>query len=143
MKCGIPFEKVKKDAYDLIPFLNSLKENEPFTESDVNSALECYDSNYVTFPLQDISKLTAITIQHRKRNGRRLEAHIKMVNATRKFRRDVLNEDEYRNNGRKPKKDIVQQWRLEHPDGRKADCIRDTGLTKPTVYKWWDIKDNQ
>ena len=138
VKCGIPFEEVKKDAYDLIPFLNSLKENEPFTESDVNSALECYDSNYVTFPLQDISKLTAITIQHRKRNGRRLEAHIKMVNATRKFRRDVLNEDEYRNNGRKPKKDIVQQWRLEHPDGRKADCHRDTGIDPKTIRKWWD-----
>lgn len=139
VKCGIPFEEVKKDAYDLIPFLNSLKETDPFTKEDVCSALECYDSNYVTFPLQDISKLTAITIQHRKRNGRRLEAHIKMVNATRKFRRDVLNEDEYGNNGRKPKKDIVQQWRLENPNGRKADCIRDTGLTKPTVYKWWDV----
>lgn len=65
-----------------------------------------------------------------------------MVNATRKFRRDVLNEDEYKNNGR-PKgsskqKDIVIRWRLEHPSGRKADCIRDTGLTKPTVYKWWN-----
>ena len=35
-------------------------------------------------------------------------------------------------------KDIVQQWRLEHPDGRKADCIRDTGLNKRTVYKWWE-----
>ncbi len=43
-------------------------------------------------------------------------------------------------NGRKPKKDIVQKWRLEHPEGKKADCIRDTGLTKPTVYKWWNIK---
>lgn len=143
VKCGISFEEVKKDAYDLIPFLNSLKADEPFTESDVNSALECYDSNYVTFPRDEISKLTAIPIQPNKRNGRRLEAHIKMVNATRKFRRDVLNEDEYGNNGRKSKQEVVQQWRLEHPDGRKADCVRDTGLTKPTVYKWWDIKDNQ
>lgn len=138
VKCGISFEEVKKDAYDLIPFLNSLKADEPFTESDVNSALECYDSNYVTFPRDEISKLTAIPIQPNKRNGRRLEAHIKMVNATRKFRRDVLNEDEYGNNGRKSKQEVVQQWRLEHPDGRKADCVRDTGLTKPTVYKWWD-----
>ena len=24
------------------------------------------------------------------------------------------------------------------PGRRKADCIRDTGLSKPTVYKWWD-----
>lgn len=138
VKCGISFEEVKKDAYDLISFLNSLKADEPFTESDVNSALECYDSNYVTFPRDEISKLTAIPIQPNKRNGRRLEAHIKMVNATRKFRRDVLNEDEYGNNGRKSKQEVVQQWRLEHPDGRKADCVRDTGLTKPTVYKWWD-----
>ena len=22
-------------------------------------------------------------------------------------------------------------------EGKKADCIRDTGLSKPTVYKWW------
>lgn len=138
VKCGVPFEEVKKDAYGLIPFLNSLKADEPFRECDVNSALECYDSNYVTFPRDEISKLTAITIQSNKRNGRKLEAHIKMVNATRKFRRDVLNEDEYGKNGRKSKQDVVQQWRLEHPEGRKADCVRDTGLTKPTVYKWWD-----
>ena len=42
------------------------------------------------------------------------------------------------NNGRKPKADIVIEWRKAHPDEKKADCIRDTGLTKPTVYKWWD-----
>lgn len=29
------------------------------------------------------------------------------------------------------------KWRLEHPEGKKADCIRDTGLDKKTVYKWW------
>jgi hypothetical protein len=35
---------------------------------------------------------------------------------------------------------IVYQWRQDHPTGRKVDCIRETGLTKPTVYKWWDIQ---
>lgn len=141
VKCGIPFEEVKKDAYDLIPFLNSLKMDEPFTEYDVNSALECYDSDYVTFPREDISKLTAIPIQSNKRNGRRRAEHIKIMN----FIREEINQNKTWNkegNGRKSKKDIVQQWRLENPDGRKADCIRDTGLTKPTVYKWWDIKEN-
>lgn len=57
--------------------------------------------------------------------------------------RDEINQNKTWNkigNGRKPKKDIVQKWRLEHPEGKKADCIRDTGLTKPTVYKWWNIK---
>lgn len=35
------------------------------------------------------------------------------------------------------------RWRLDHPRGKKADCIRDTGLSKPTVYKWWDYEDAQ
>ena len=53
--------------------------------------------------------------------------------------RDINNPNWRDGNGRKPKKEIVQKWRLEHPDGKKVDCIRDTGLTKPTVYKWWNI----
>lgn len=32
----------------------------------------------------------------------------------------------------------VLEWRMLHPEGRKADCIRETGLSKPTVYKWWE-----
>ena len=36
------------------------------------------------------------------------------------------------------KKLTVFRWRQRHPEGRKADCVCDTGLTKPTVYKWWD-----
>lgn len=33
--------------------------------------------------------------------------------------------------------DKVLKWQKEHPNGKKADCIRETGLSKPTVYKWW------
>ena len=36
-----------------------------------------------------------------------------------------------------PKKEVVQNWRRNNPKGTKADCIRETGLSKPTVYKWW------
>ena len=35
----------------------------------------------------------------------------------------------------------VREWQDSHPDERKADCIRETGLSKPTTeplyYKWW------
>ena len=130
---------VKQDAIDLIPFLNGLNEEEPFTEEDIKSALECYDELYNTFPLKDIEKLTNIRIERNKRNGRKQKDHVKMMNLI----RDEINQNKTWNkigNGRKPKKDIVQKWRLEHPEGKKADCIRDTGLTKPTVYKWWNIK---
>lgn len=39
--------------------------------------------------------------------------------------------------GRPNKAKIVEEWRKVHPDGKKVDCIHDTGLSKPTVYRWW------
>ena len=32
----------------------------------------------------------------------------------------------------------VFAWRQEHPEGRKVDCQRDTGLDPKTIRKWWD-----
>ena len=138
VKCGVSFEEVKKDAYDLIPFLNSLKADEPFTENDVKTALECYDSDYITFPRDVISKLTAIPIQSNKRNGRPQKLHLKGARAIQKIN-DEFNGTNWRDgNGRKPKKDIVQQWKSEHPNGKKIDCEKETGLSRHTVIKWWD-----
>ncbi|MBQ2106836.1 MAG: hypothetical protein II253_07970 [Lachnospiraceae bacterium] len=71
-----------------------------------------------------------------KRNGRKREDHIKFMNLI----RDELNGNKnWRNkNGAPTKQQIVLEWRELHPDGRKIDCIRETGLSKPTVYKWWN-----
>lgn len=138
IKCDIPKAEVEADAMEFIPFLDGLKPDAPFTEEDCKSALECFDEKYVTFPRADIEKITGIQILQNKRNGRKQQQHIKMVNAMRIMKRDMLGEDEYKNNGRPDKAELVRQWRLEHPEGRKVECIKDTGLSKPTVYKWWD-----
>lgn len=139
-KCDVPYEKLREDAYDLIPFMNSLKEEMPFTTDDVEVALECYDLRYKTFPVKDISKIAGITIEKNKRNGRLQAQHAKIMSAI----RDVVHPDgEWRNNvGRPTAKNKVIDWRAAHPDGRKCDCIRDTGLSKPTVYRWWDSAQN-
>lgn len=34
------------------------------------------------------------------------------------------------------KKQIVKEYRKNNPMARKCDFIRDTVLSKPTVYKW-------
>ncbi|MGN0268380.1 MAG: hypothetical protein ACI4D7_11975, partial [Lachnospiraceae bacterium] len=132
----VPYEKLREDAYDLIPFMNSLKEEMPFTADDVEVALECYDLRYKTFPVKDISKIAGISIEKNKRNGRPQAQHAKIMSAI----RDVVHPDgEWRNDaGRPTAKNKVIDWRAAHPDGRKCDCIRDTGLSKPTVYRWWD-----
>ena len=135
VKCGIPEEQLKADAYGLIPFMNGIAPGEPFTEDDVKSALECYDERYCTFPVEDIAKLSGIPIQRNKRNGRKQKQHLQVA----RFSLKITNEEKGKaQQGRKPKADIVHAWRQDHPEGRKADCIRDTGLTRPTVAKWWE-----
>lgn len=43
------------------------------------------------------------------------------------------------NNGRKPEAEKVYQWKKEHPGvENKSLCARETGLTRPTVIKWWN-----
>lgn len=142
-KCDIPYEQIKKDALELVPFLEGLTDDETnhFTEQDVLDALTFYRNNKkeVTYKLtrKRIQELSKIYINKNKRNYRKQEQHLAGARAIQEIN-DKFNGTNWRDgNGRKPKKDIVKQWRADHPNGKKADCIGDTGLTKPTVYKWW------
>ena len=137
MKSGIPEDEVRRDAYDLIPFLNEIAPEEPFTEEDVESALECFDERYYTFPRDDIARLSGIHIEANRRNGQRQADHLEEARAIRDIRCRRRGEAWDAHNGRKSKRDLVKAWRQNHPYGRKADCMRDTGLSKPTVYKYW------
>lgn len=138
------YEEVREDAFNLIPFLNFLNPHEPFTREDCEVALECYDARYKTFPIKDIEKITGIPIPRNKRNGRKREKHIKIVNEMRKFKRDVLDEDEYQNNGR-PKgsgtaEEKVAAYRSEHPEASVSEVARVLQISRTTVYKWWDAQ---
>ncbi len=135
-KCDIPYEELEADALSFVPYLNSINPEEPFTDQDVMSALECYDKRYCTFPIEDIEKITGIRIPRNKRNGRKQADHVKLMN----FVRDEINHNTTWNkigNGRPSAAQIVREWQRCHPSGKKADCIRQTGLSKKTVYKWW------
>lgn len=135
-KCGIEYDELEADAYGLIPFMNTL--GDAFTEEDVLHALEAYNDSYITYPIDTIEYRTDIKIERNKRNGRKQEVHLAGARAVQEVN-DRFNGTNWRDgNGRKPKIEAVKQWRLEHPDGKKADCIRETGLSKPTVLKWWN-----
>lgn len=46
--------------------------------------------------------------------------------------------------GRKGNKEqVVRDYLRDHPEASKADIIKATGLTKPTVYKWWRVIKNE
>ena len=142
VQCQIPPEQVEKDCRMVAERLERLtvSEDNHFTEYDIVCALKTYytaDEKAYRRRTEFITKKTGISLTPNKRNGRKQEQHIKIMNAIRDI--EHPNGSWINKEGAPTKQSIVQKWRLEHPHGKKADCIRDTGLTKPTVYKWWNI----
>lgn len=144
-KCDIPLEQVEKDAMALFPHLEELTNDETnhFKKSDITDALKFYRNNKaeVTYRLtrNRISELTKIDIQPNKRNGRKQADHIIVMNKMKEVKK-LLGEEI--NEGRPDKEKIVKEWRVQHPDGIKKECERDTGLSRHTVLKWWDNQKN-
>lgn len=136
VKNDVEFEKLKQDAYSFIPIFNNISD-EPFTKQDVDSALECYDERYCTFPIKDIEKLSSIPIERNKRNGRKQDKHLQGARAIRDINNDNWREGNGRPKGSGEKKTIVEKWRKNNPDGKKIECHRATGLSRVTIDKWW------
>lgn len=140
LKCGIPEKQIKKDAYSFLDHLESLTDDETnhFTREDVKDALKALQADnklLSTMASREwIEKQTKVPIPPNKRNGRKQAVHVQFMNLNRQFK--VMN-GECTNGGRPTAQARVQEWRLAHPEGRKADCVRDTGFDKKTVYKWW------
>lgn len=135
VKCGISREELEEDAAALRPYLSDLNPQEPFTEEDVQSALECYDIAYVRFPKDDISKITGISMQTTKRNGRTQDVHLYLA---RRRKEDLKTIGELKKEGRPSEFITVLNWREKHPDGKKIECHRDTGLSRPTINRHWE-----
>ena len=136
-KCAIPYEELVSDAIDLIPFLDSLGKDDPFTKSDVMKAVEAYNDSYMTYPIDAVMTRTGISIQRNKRNGRTREKHLERARAVQEI---DFPDGQWRNkDGRPTAQAKVMEWRQQHPDRRKIDCERETGLSRPTVLKWWNM----
>ncbi|MCR5586102.1 MAG: hypothetical protein K6F77_01035 [Lachnospiraceae bacterium] len=134
VKCNVPYEQVEQDAYDLMPIFN-LVGSEDFTEADVKSALECYDERYATFPIDSLNKFTNIEIRKNKRNGRDQKTHMAIMRATEEV---IYKNGSWRNKkGRPNKRKVVEKWQKANPKGKKAQCIRETGVDRKTVTKYW------
>jgi len=137
IKCDIPEDEVLTDALVLLPILDSISDDEHnrFTKRDVLDAMNMYHENYVTYSRAEVERVSGISVPPNKRNGRKQAVHLERARAVQNI--DYPDGEWRKGNGRKPQRETVLEWQRNHPDGTKAECIRDTGLSKPTVYKWW------
>lgn len=132
-KCGVPRETLENDAYGLIPLMN--EKGDAFTEDDVLHALEAYTDSYITYPIDTIVVRTSIPIMKNKRNYRKQPLHLQLARGIRQLKGQMG--ENVSGGGRPDKQSVVVDWRRANPDGTKAECVRATGLSKPTVFKWW------
>lgn len=77
LKCDIPYEEVKADAYSFLEEMESKTGNQDnhFTEEDIEDALKAYKESYMTFPRKDIEIVTGILIPPNKRNYQKQKDH--------------------------------------------------------------------
>jgi len=68
-----------------------------------------------------------------KRNWRKQAEHLRRARAV-----QMIDYPNFEWAGRPSVQARVYEWRQQHPEGRKADCHRDTGLDPKTIRKWWN-----
>ena len=152
LKCDVPIEELRKDAYSLIGEFDA-KTHDPenrFVEEDAEDALKAYQESYATFPRDIIAKITGIHLQPNKRNKRTQDLHLVIARAVRDALTVAKGKSSWREgNGRpkgsvvapedSPKAKIVRVWRESNPNSlNKSLCSKETGLDRKTVRKWWE-----
>ena len=146
IKCDIPEDEVLTDALELLPMFDDISDDEHnrFTKRDVLDAMNMYQENYVTYSRAEVERVSGISVPPNKRNGRKQKDHIKVMNTMKALKKQLGEEvREGRPKGSGTAEHTVREWQERHQTGRKADCIRDTGLAKHTVYKWWKDINNE
>jgi len=139
IKCNIDKAEVTKDALALVPYFDSISdlEHEQFTEEDALAAIGFYEEDYVSYPRAEIERVTGISVPPNKRNYLKQSQHLYLARRRKEDMKAI--ELPMKNpEGRPSKESIVREWQKMNPNGKPKECIEDTGLSKNTVYKWWN-----
>lgn len=141
IKCGISREEYEADCWNLLPQLDFDPSN-PFTKDDVLHVIQAHKSkDLVTMTVEAAAALSGMKLERAKRNGRKQSEHMRRITL---LRDSDYPDGSWRNKDGRPRgsgtaQETVQHWRQVHPDGSKKECLEATGLTYPTIRKWWDV----
>lgn len=139
-KCGLSKQEIQSDLEKMMPTLTSIYPDDPMTNMELEDALAAYSDKAYYVKTELLEAKSGIMFNHAKRNGRKQKDHLALTRFMTQSRVKKFGDSKDLLGGRPDKQQIVKEWQESHPDGNKAACIRDTGLSKPTVYKWWTSK---
>ena len=142
-------EEFEADAWSLLDDFNERgkRADNQFTEYDVMCAIQVYeDRGLVTYPRTSVAYKSGITIVPsvlRREKGMRLkrEWHLEDMRskkANMKRRGQSFKNPEGRPIGSGTAEQKVAAYRDEHPEASVTEVARALGISRPTVYKWWN-----
>lgn len=135
-KCNVSKDELEKGLLSLLPIYNK-DAVRTIKEKEIYSAMKMYNNKAMLTQRESLENWQGWQYNPIKRNGRKQAQHCEVMRAI----QGIVNPNWRENNGRPKGSGTAQgkvlKWQKEHPNGKKADCIRETGLSKPTVYKWW------
>lgn len=140
-KCNVSQDELESDLISLLPDYNR-ECTQPIKQKEIYSAMKMYNEKAMLTQRTSIENWQGWEYKPIKRNGRKQALHLAGARSIQKIN-DEFNHTNWRiGNGRKSKKDVVLKWRTEHPEGTKAQCERETSLSRHTILKWWNFLDN-
>ena len=148
-KCNVSQEELEADLLALLPHYNKGATRQ-IKEKEIYSAMKMYNPKAMLTQRESLENWQGWEYNPIPRNGRKQAEHLHAeywtnekgrpeVNTCKQNRELALRfmRDNGEIKGRPKAEQIVRTWQEENPNGKKTDCIRETGLSKPTVYKWW------
>lgn len=135
-KCNVSYDEVEDDLYSLLPEFNKNAQRR-VRDSEVRSALKMYNDKAMLTQRERLEDWQGWKYEPeitRRKKPLKQKQHLILA----RNQLAMMKEMGIASQGRKSKKVEVMEWRNEHPLGRKSDCMRETGLSKATVYKWWN-----
>ena len=100
-------------------------------EKEIYSAMKMYNEKAMQTPKLRTQDWLGWNFKGARRNGRKQETHLILARSQKSVLKKI---GEMKPEGRPTAEHTVREWQEANPEGRKADCIRET---KPTVYRWW------
>lgn len=147
VKCGIDKDKLVEDCLSLLDYLDRIgydpksKEHNHFSEKDLSDAINSfYKPENAFYSRKSIEFLTAVKAPPTKRNYRKQNVHLEFARAAKDLKIKFNEKSKAGRSaigGRPSKEDIVKNWRIKNPEGKKIDCEKETGLSRHTIIKFW------
>ena len=145
---GVSYQECYDWAVSQLDELNSrtVKVNNEFTIDDINAAAAAYKTfNAKTPKLETIEGVFNCHIERNRRNGRTQQEHMARLNAlhnsglTHRGSFTADDKEKFRKGGQAGSKEqVIRDYIRANPKATKAQVIKATGISKPTVYKWYD-----